>query len=183
MTSWQTRIWMLEDDVVAFGKQVSARLPAAWWMCSRPGPAGLHRVHAHAALDEALACSGAQAFLPLPAGAQPPAGALAGPGVATDPDLRVAALVQFLGTREHPADLWGAGHLEAGHLMARLSGDDLEEQRRVIWQALEEVTSPARLRLPDGSTDTCARIGAQARSTAGRLALSRGGEERLTLQP
>ncbi|MCD5316583.1 hypothetical protein [Kineosporia babensis] len=161
----RTACWLIEDDLRAFGAQVALALPSAWWMCSRPG---LNAVHAHAAVLEALECGGGfQCFLPLPAGAEPPAGSLVGSGVSATPGLRVQALVQLQAAVVHPAGLFGPGHLQAGWL----AGSTASEQADQVWGALSEVCGPGL------------SIGPAARELVlGQgLQLSEGGDERFQL--
>lgn len=124
----------------AFGNEVASQMPAAWWKCARPGSL---QVHAHAGLTEALACGGGvQAFLPLPAGAEPPKGSIIGSGVVPEAGLAVAALVEFLPTIQRPADLFSAGYLEAGRLSVSFA-EALKPAVDQVWTALERVTEPA----------------------------------------
>ncbi|MBT0774001.1 hypothetical protein KIH74_33965 [Kineosporia sp. J2-2] len=164
--SRSTTVWMLEDDAGAFARHVRRLLPSAWWMCSRVGPGALHQVHQHPTLPDALECGGReQCFLPLPAGAQGPEGALAGAGVVTEPGLRVAALVRFLGTRHRPAGLFAPEVLGAGQVSVRwddATGHDvLTRQVGAVWEALEATTTPAVL-----SKGTGAHAGGRAEGSA-----------------
>ncbi|GLY16603.1 hypothetical protein Kisp01_36180 [Kineosporia sp. NBRC 101677] len=176
----RTDFWLIEDDLRAFAARVASVLPAAWWMCSRPGPYGLQQVHAHRELGEALHCGGGeQAFLPLPAGAEPPAGALVGSGVQVERGLGVSAMVTLRPTVRRAADLFGPGHLQAGHVSVRWNPaqdrlDVLQEQTDQVWAALDELTVPA---LGDG------RIGRMTRErvAAEQLLLSLGVQERFSL--
>jgi hypothetical protein len=179
-------VWMLEDDVRAFGQQVRLALPVAWWMCSHPGPRGLHQVHAHASLEEALDCGGRiQASLPLPAGPEVPEGALVGAGVTPQPGVPVSALVRFVQTVQQPVGLFGSAHLQAGGLTVRYEQGlfELAEQVEQVWSALEKVTSSGLVAEADGTEHTGFRIGPAARAlvTETGLALSLGGSERLAL--
>ncbi|GAA3598961.1 hypothetical protein GCM10022223_12940 [Kineosporia mesophila] len=144
MTTRTTQLWLLDDDLRAFGSRVRDALPGAWWMCSPAGPRGLLQVHAHAAADEAMTCgSGVQSFLPLPAGAQPPDGALVGAGVTSEPGLGVAALVQVQATRHEPGGPFTGETLHAGRLVVRWNASAvLDAQIEEIWRALTSVTQP-----------------------------------------
>ncbi|MFF2993450.1 hypothetical protein ACFVTC_02575 [Streptomyces sp. NPDC057950] len=91
-----TDVWSLPEDQQLIGQRISEALPLSGWLCSHPGPKGLHQVHAHRSLEEALNCGGRQAFLLLPEGAQTPDDVLVGGAVAPRSDIGHSAVVQFL---------------------------------------------------------------------------------------
>ncbi|MGV9703131.1 hypothetical protein [Streptomyces sp. NPDC003483] len=48
-----TDVWALPEDEQGIGQCISEALPQSGWLCSHPGPKGLHQVHLHASLEEA----------------------------------------------------------------------------------------------------------------------------------
>ncbi|MFE0425251.1 hypothetical protein, partial [Streptomyces sp. NPDC058953] len=194
-----TTVWLLPEDEAVVGERIAEALPEAAWLCSQPGPVGLHQVHLHPSVTEALICgSGVQALLPLPAGAAAPPGVVAADGVPTghgpdhDPDHGSghgsAAVVQLLcarRVREDGEEVFRAGRLavrwsepEAGPATHRL----LTEQTRLIWRALRSATRPAHVVTAGGQRVSGLRIGPAARDlvSATGMALDRwGGRLRL----
>ncbi|MEV0681417.1 hypothetical protein AB0I60_33340 [Actinosynnema sp. NPDC050436] len=173
-----TDLWLLPEDEALLGQRIGNALPTGW-LCSQPGPVGLHRVHLHATVAEAFDCGGVQVFLPLPAGAAAPDGVEVAGGVVTDPGLRGAAIVQLL--RSHVrGGVFGCGRLavrwsepDVGPELHRLLGEQVAE----VWRALRAATRPAALRDATGRELSGTRIGAAARELVVRtgIPLSRNG--------
>ncbi|CAM2778858.1 hypothetical protein RHDE110596_00680 [Prescottella defluvii] len=195
-----THVWLTPEDEALVGRAVTEAAPDAAWMCSRPGPVGLHPVHLHRAVEEAFACGPVQAFLLLPFGAAPPAGVEAADDVGTTPGPARRAIVQLLRSRlvqeewgrcrddDSPGDdtAFQAGRLAVRWSEAEVDPDTarlLREQTAVVWKALRSATRPAMLVGPDGRSARGGRIGPSARSTVTTtgIPLTRGGTERCTL--
>jgi hypothetical protein len=184
-----TDVWLLPDDEALVGQRIGELLPDAGWLCSQPGPRGLHQVHLHPSVREALRCGGVQAFLPLPAGAAAPAGVEDLTGSTTRARVPGAAVVQLLCSRRRQQP--GGEVHEAGRLAVRWSEPEvgpevhrlLTEQTRTVWQALRSGTRPAAVETPDGRRVSGTRIGhaAHALAAATGLPLTRGGSQRLHL--
>ncbi|MFF9347237.1 hypothetical protein [Streptomyces sp. NPDC014734] len=200
----KTDIWLLPEDEVFVGQRIREVLPDAGWLCSHPGPRGLHDVHLHPSAGEALDCGSVQAFLLLPAGAAEPPGVVVTGRRPARPGLRHAAVVQLLRSLRMPggaseADVAneadGAGESSeifcAGRLAVRWSEPDvgpevhrlLYEQTRLVWQALRSATLPAVVEDVTGRKVTRTRIGTAAHELVARtgLTLTYGGDERLRL--
>ncbi|MFF9398798.1 hypothetical protein [Streptomyces sp. NPDC014744] len=184
-----TDMWLLPQDEILVGRRIRGALPDGAWLCSQPGPAGLHEVHLHRTVEEALSCGGVQAFLLLPAGAAAPAGVVTTGAVTTRPELRHAAIVQLLRSRRVP-DRNGEV-FRAGRLAVRWNEPDvgpgthqlLTGQTRLVWQALRSATRPAAFTDPTGRRTSGQRIGAAAHDLVARtgMPLTRGGAQRLYL--
>ncbi|CCH33363.1 hypothetical protein ABZ816_18435 [Actinosynnema sp. NPDC047251] len=173
-----TDLWLLPEDEAQVGRRIGEVLPAAW-MCSQPGPVGLHQVHLHATVEAAVGCGGVQAFLLLPAGAAAPDAVEVTDGVVTDPDLPHAAIVQLLRSRVRD-EVFGCGRLavrwsepEVGPEVHRVLG----EQTAEVWRAFRAATRPAALVDAGGRTLSGTRIGDAARELATRtgIPLTRNG--------
>lgn len=197
--------WMLPQDEVAFDMALRESFPDAAWRCSQPGPLGLHPLHLHGTLGDALACGsrGVQAFLHLPVGAKLPSTVTLADGVSLPEGPPVAAAVQLLrstlrhgrgGTYcDHEASCQHPdvdAHLDAGRLAVRWFenevGSDthrvLLEQTRVLRSVLIAITSPAHVQNQYGRRLTGYRIGpaAHAMVQATGVPLGRMGQERFT---
>ncbi|WP_335935356.1 hypothetical protein [Streptomyces sp. PTD5-9] len=206
-----TDAWLLPEDEALMGQRIRDVLPDAGWLCSQPGPVGLHEVHLHPTVEEALSCGGVQAFLLLPVGAAAPPGVVTTAGAIARPGLRHAAAVQLLRSRHVPdrcdeisrhgeirdgeASRHGevrAGEVfEAGRLAVSWNEPEvgpelhplLTEQTRRIWQALRSATRPAALADPTGRKISGTRIGPAAHDLVTRtgMPLIRRGTQRLRL--
>jgi hypothetical protein len=184
-----TDVWLLPSDEELLGAHVDRLLPAAGWMCSHPGPAGLHQVHLHRSVRHAMDCGGRQSFIPLPACAALPDTVQLTEGV--EPRLAEShqAIVQLLRSDLHEDEL--GVHFRAGRLAVRwfesAVGPDmhelLTEQARLLWQALRAATKPAVVVHESGRRTAGMRIGPAAREmVVGRgLPLARGGWGRYRL--
>jgi hypothetical protein len=64
-------VWLLPEDEDVFDLALRTVFPGIAWRCSQPGPWGLHPVHLHDSLANAMGCGGrgVQSFLHLPIGA------------------------------------------------------------------------------------------------------------------
>ncbi|MET9915555.1 hypothetical protein ABZZ04_00475 [Streptomyces sp. NPDC006435] len=184
-----TCVWLLSEDERDVGRRIGEALPRAGWLCSHPGPKGLHQVHLHPSLGDALGCGGRQAFLLLPEGAGAPEDVQVAEGVVADPGLLHSAVLQLLCSRRFRDDEGEA--LEAGRLAVRWYEPEvgperhrlLTDQTRLAWQALRSATRPAAVETPDGRRVSGLRIGSAAYDlVAGSgTALTRGGSQRLRL--
>lgn len=184
-----TDVWLLPEDEALVGQRIRELLPGAGWRCSQPGPRGLHQVHVHSTVQEALRCGGVQAFLALPAGADAPADAQDLTGHATRLGLPGAAVVQLLCSRRRQSESGEA--LDAGRLAVRWFEPEvgpemhrlLTEQKRTIWQALRSGTRQAVVETVDGRRISGMRIGhaAHALATSTSIQLTRGVSQRLYL--
>jgi hypothetical protein len=199
--------WLLPEDENAFDLALCDTFPGAAWQCSHPGPPGLHPVHLHGSLGNAMACGGrgVQAFLHLPVGARLPASVVPTAGVPTPDGPPVATVVQLLrSTRRHePGGTYcdhAAGHehtedtgpyFDAGRLAVRWFEDEvgaethqiLRRQSREIRSVLTAVTRPARVKDQNGRRLTGYRIGpaAQAMAETTGIHLGRTGRQRFEL--
>ncbi|MEU4804437.1 hypothetical protein [Actinosynnema sp. NPDC023587] len=167
-----TDLWLLPEDEALLGRRIAELLPAAW-LCSQPGPAGSHRVHLHATVEEALGCGGVQAFLPLPAGSAAPDGVEPAGGLVADPGSRPAAIVQLLRSRVRD-EVFECGRLAVrwsepavGPEVHRVLGGQVAE----VWRALRAATRPAALADADGRTSSGTRIGDAAREFVARTGI------------
>jgi hypothetical protein len=183
-----TSLWLLPADESALDSELAKRLPARGWLCSHPGPVGLHEVHLHGCLLAALDCGGVQAFMPLPVGWTP------GPQIPALDDLKTdgrasVAILQFLRS-EVRTDERGE-HFSAGRLAVRWFENEvgpelhatLSSEVGTAWAGLRAMTNPAKVQNGDGSTTGGMRIGTAAKTLVlgSRLPLTRGGWERLSL--
>ncbi|MFD8418489.1 hypothetical protein [Streptomyces sp. NPDC059466] len=188
-----TDVWSLPEDEQLIGQRIGEALPlSGWlagWLCSHPGPKGLHQVHLHRSIEEALSCGGRQAFLLLPAGAQAPEDVMVNGAVAPRSDIGHSAVVQFLCSRRIQD---GEGEVfEAGRLAVRWFEQEvgperhqlLTEETRLVWKALRAATRPASVESAQGRRITGRRIGLAAHDlvTSSGMLLTRGGAERLRL--
>ncbi|MFD8813446.1 hypothetical protein ACFV23_18620 [Streptomyces sp. NPDC059627] len=184
-----TDVWALPEDEQGIGQRISEALPQSGWLCSHPGPKGLHQVHLHPSLGEALSCGGRQAFLLLPDGARAPEDVLVDKEVAPRADFGYSAVVQFLCSRRLRD---GEGEvLEAGRLAVRWfeqevgpeSHQVLTEETNLAWKALRTATRPAIVESAQGRRISGMRIGTAAHDlvTSSRMLLTRGGAQRLHL--
>ncbi|MFC9517572.1 hypothetical protein ACFTSD_17750 [Nocardiaceae bacterium NPDC056970] len=190
-----TAIWLAPEDEARFGRALAEAAPRATWLCSHPGPVGLHPVHLHRNLEEAFERGPLQAFLLLPFGAEPPGDVRPGADVEVTPGPTARALVQLLRSR-HVDDEWsqpggrGSAFL-AGRLAVRWSEPEagpeghrlLSEQADIVWAAMRSTTRPARLLGPDRRITAAGRIGGAAYDvvTTTGIPLTRGGPERCAL--
>ncbi|GAB3155494.1 hypothetical protein GCM10027290_51730 [Micromonospora sonneratiae] len=198
--------WLLPEDEDTFDLALRDRFAGAAWRCSQPGPAGLHPVHLHDSLANAMTCGGrgVQALLHLPIGASLPATVMLADGVPLPDGPPVAAVVQLLRSA-HRHDLGGTycdhdagyqhpeggAYFDAGRLAVRWYEDEvgadthqvLLGQARAIRSALTAATRPAHLRDQNGNRLTGYRIGraAQAMAEATGILLGRNGSQRFQL--
>ncbi|WP_238780265.1 hypothetical protein [Prescottella equi] len=190
-----TAIWLAPEDEVRVGRAIADAAPSAAWLCSPPGPAGLHPVHLHRNLEQAFECGPVQAFLLLPFAAAPPGDVEPDADVEITPALMGQALVQLLRS-PHVDDEWSRSGehgkaFSSGRLAVRWSepevGPDehrlLSEQTDIVWAAMRWATRPARLLGPGGRVSTAGRIGQAAYDmvTTTGIPLTRGGPERCAL--
>ncbi|MCX4865971.1 hypothetical protein OHU11_22875 [Streptomyces sp. NBC_00257] len=184
-----TDVWLLPEDERVVGQRIGDVLPRSGWLCSQPGPKGLHEVHLHPSLVEALDCGGRQAFLLLPEGAGAPEDVLVAEGAVSRSDLSRSAVLQFLCSRRFRD---GAGEaLEAGRLAVRWDEPEvgperhrlLTDQTRLAWRALRSATRPASVEAAHGGRVSGMRIGPAAYDlvTGTGMPLTRGGSQRLRL--
>jgi hypothetical protein len=198
--------WLLPEDEDAFDLGLRKTFPNGVWRCSQPGPAGLHPVHLHALLANAMACGsrGVQAFLHLPIGASVPDGVTVADGVAMPDGPPVAAVVQLLcSVRRHDVGgtycdhepgyphAEGGAYFDAGRLAVSWFEDEvgadthrlLLQQTRAIRSVLFTTTRPAHIRDQHGRRLTGYRIGpaAFAMVKATGIPLGRPGLQRFTL--
>ncbi|MFI9453784.1 hypothetical protein [Amycolatopsis sp. NPDC052450] len=198
--------WLLPDDEGAFDLALRDTFPGAGWQCSQPGPLGLHPVHLHGSLTNAMTCGGrgVQAFLHLPIGASLPSAVTLADDVPLPDGPPVAAIMQLLrSTRRHdPGGTYcdhdaryqhpeGSAHFDAGRLAVRWFADEvgdsaqqvLQRQARAIRSALMATTRPARIKDANGRRLTGYRIGpaAQAMVETTGILLGRAGLQRFQL--
>ncbi|MFJ4002605.1 hypothetical protein ACIPWL_03985 [Streptomyces sp. NPDC090023] len=179
----------MPEDEQGIGQRISEALPQSGWLCSHPGPKGLHQVHLHPSLGEALSCGGRQAFLLLPDGARAPDDVLVDKAVAPRADFGHSAVVQFLCSRRHRDSMGEV--LEAGRLAVRWFEQEvgperhqvLTEETKLAWRALRLATRPAIVQSAQGRRISGMRIGPTAHDlvTSSRMLLTRGGVQRLHL--
>ncbi|KKK05001.1 hypothetical protein [Micromonospora sp. HK10] len=198
--------WLLPEDEDAFDRALRDTSPGAAWQCSQPGPPGLHPVHLHGSLANAMACGGRgiQAFLHLPIGASLPSTVTLADDVPLPDGPPIAATVQLLrSTRRHDPDGTycdhdagyqhpvGGPYFDAGRLAVRWFEDDvgsgahevLLRQTREVRSVLTATTGPARIKDQNGRPLTGYRIGpaAQAMAEATGTLLGRPGLQRFQL--
>ena len=198
--------WLLPEDEDAFDLVLRETFPGAAWRCSQPGPLGLHPVHLHGSLANAMACGGrgVQAFLHLPIGASLPSTVTLADGVALPDGPPVAATMQLLrSTRRHdPGGTYcdhdagyqhphGNAYFDAGRLAVRWFDDEvgatthqvLLRQTQALRSALIATTRPAPIKDQHGRRLTGHRIGpaAQAMAEATGILLGRTGSQRFQL--
>ncbi|MET8976095.1 hypothetical protein ABZX85_10790 [Streptomyces sp. NPDC004539] len=184
-----TTVWSLPEDERLIGQRIDEALPRSGWLCSHPGPRGLHQVHLHHSLGEALSCGGRQAFLLLPEGAHPPEDVLVDSAVAPRSDIGHSAIVQFLCSRrvqDGEDELFEAGRLAVRWFEQQVGPERhqlLTEETRLVWKALRAATRPADVENTQGRRISGTRIGpaAHALVTAAGMPLTRGGVQRLRL--
>ncbi|MFB7913605.1 hypothetical protein [Streptomyces sp. NPDC056061] len=183
----KTDVWLLPEDERDVGRSIGEALPRAGWLCSHPGPKGLHQVHLHPSLGDALSCGGRQAFMLLPEGARAPEDVPVVGGAAAGADLSRSAVLQFLCARRFRDDEGEA--FEAGRLAVTWNEPEvgperhrlLTDQTRLAWQALRSATRPAVFGSRHGQRVSGTRIGPAAYdlvATTG-MPLTRGGSQRL----
>ena len=184
-----TDVWALPEDEHLIGQRIAEALPRSGWLCSHPGPKGLHQVHLHRSLGEALSCGGRQAFLLLPDGARAPEEVLVDNAVAPRFDIGHSAVVQFLCSRRIQD---GQGEVfEAGRLAVRWFEQEvgperhklLTEETSLAWKALRAATRLAIVESAQGRRISGLRIGPAAHDlvTSSGMLLTRGGVQRLHL--
>ncbi|MFD7641770.1 hypothetical protein ACFV4P_14065 [Kitasatospora sp. NPDC059795] len=184
-----TDVWSLPQDEQLIGQRINDALPYSGWLCSHPGPKGLHQVHLHRQLGEALRCGGRQAFLLLPGGAQAPEDVLVDDALVPRSDIGHSAVVQFLRSRRLQD---GEGEaFEAGRLAVRWFEQEvgperhqlLTEESSLVWKALRAATRPAIVENAQGRRISGMRIGPAAHDlvTGSGMLLTRGGIQRLHL--
>ena len=167
-----TNVWLTPDDEASFDDRLHEALPASAWMCSKPGPAGLHQVHLHTTLRDAMKCGGVQSFLPLPAGATLPPGVMAARGTDLPTGPPGQAIVQLLASRLVSSN--GDEFYRQGRLAVKWFEPDvgpalhqiLLDQTGLIWSALKTATRPARVSDGTGHVIAVGRIGPNARALA-----------------
>ncbi|MFG2004804.1 hypothetical protein ACGFNU_37215 [Spirillospora sp. NPDC048911] len=178
-----TDVWLLPSDEDLLDVQVARTLPGAGWMCSHPGPVGLHQVHLHRSLSQAMECGGRQAFIPLPACAALPDTVQLAEGIEPRSAEPQQAIVQLLRSDLYEDEL--GEHFRPGRLAVRWFEDEvgpdmhdlLTDQTRLIWQALRAATKPAAVVHDSGRRTRGMRIGPAAREMVidQDLPLTRGG--------
>ncbi|KQV14850.1 hypothetical protein ASE03_30165 [Kitasatospora sp. Root187] len=185
-----TDVWLLPEDEALVGKRIGEALPRSGWLCSHPGPKGLHQVHLHPSVPSALTCGGRQAFLLLPTGAAVPSDVvLTSETPSPRPDLAHRAVLQLLCSRrvqERQGEVLEAGRLAVRWFEAEVGAEThllLTEETRTVWKALRSATRPAVVEDQHGRRTAGMRIGAAAHElvTNSRMPLTRGGAERLHL--
>jgi len=184
-----TTCWLLSEDERAVGDAISEALPDGRWRCSQPGPLGLHELHLHVDITDAMACGGTQAFLPLPAGASLPATVIASAGVPTPTGPPGAATLQLLQSRI-AEDSFGR-YFEAGrlairwyeHTVAPETHRLLVDQTALAWTALRRLTLPARIQDTHGRLTGGMRVGVRAKAfiSEQKIPLRRSGLTEYTL--
>jgi hypothetical protein len=182
-------VWLLPSDEELLDAHVDRALPGAGWMCSHPGPAGLHQVHLHRSILQAMECGGSQAFIPLPARAALPGTVELTDGVEPRSAEPHQAIVQLWRSDLYEDEL--GEHFRAGRLAVRWFESEvnpdmhelLTEQTRLLWQALRAATKPAAIVHESGRRTTGMRIGPAARELIvdQGLPLTRGGWVRYRL--
>ncbi|GGR87065.1 hypothetical protein GCM10010169_34120 [Micromonospora fulviviridis] len=198
--------WLLPEDEDGFDLALRDTFPGAAWRCSQPGPLGLHQVHLHGSLANAMACGGrgVQAFLHLPIGASLPSTVTLADGVPLPDGPPVAAIVQLLRSarRHDPGGTYcdhdagyqhpeGGAYFDAGRLAVRWFEDEvgadthqvLLRQTRAVRSVLIATTRPAQVKDQNGRRLTGYRIGpaAQAMAEATGTLLGRTGLQRFQL--
>ncbi|MFG3046187.1 hypothetical protein ACGFZR_14825 [Streptomyces sp. NPDC048241] len=184
-----TDVWSLPEDEQLIGQRISEALPRSGWLCSQPGPWGLHQVHLHCSLGEALSCGGRQAFLLLPEGARAPEDVMVDNAVAPRSDLGHSAAVQFLCSRriqDGEGEVFEAGRLAVSWSEQQVGPERhqlLTEETSIVWKALRAATRPAVVESPQGRRISGMRIGPAAHDlvTSSGMLLTRGGVQRLHL--
>ncbi|MFG2422704.1 hypothetical protein ACGFWD_27090 [Streptomyces sp. NPDC048448] len=184
-----TDVWSLPEDEQLIGRRISEALPLSGWLCSHPGPKGLHQVHVHRSLEEALSCGGRQAFLLLPEGAQAPEDVLVNAAVAPRSNIGHSAVVQFLCSRriqDRDGEVFEAGRLAVRWFEQEVGPERhqlLTEETSLAWKALRAATRPASVESAQGQRISGRRIGLAAHDlvTSSGMLLTRGGTERLHL--
>ncbi|MEV0734570.1 hypothetical protein AB0I51_01090 [Streptomyces sp. NPDC050549] len=182
-------MWSLSEDEQLIGQRISEALPRSGWQYSHPGPRGLHQVHLHRSLGEALNCGGRQAFLLLPDGARAPEDVLVDSAVAAESDIGHSAVVQFLCSRrlqDGEGEVFGAGRLAVRWFEQEVGPERhqlLTEETRLVWKALRAATRPAVVESTQGRRISGMRIGPAAHDlvAGSRMLLKRGGVQRLQL--
>ena len=198
--------WLLPEDEDAFDMALRNTFPGAAWRCSQPGPLGLHPVHLHDSLTNAMACGGrgVQSFLHLPIGASLPSTVTLADGVSLPDGPPVAAVVQLLRSHrchdpggtycdhdagyQHPD---GGAFFDAGRLAVSWFEDEVDagthqvllRQTRAVRSVLIATTRPAHIKDQNGRRLTGYRIGsgAQAMAEATGILLGRSGLQRFQL--
>src|SRR5690349_2703086 len=178
-----TDVWLLPSDEELLDAGVDRALPGAEWMCSHPGPVGLHQVHLHPSVRQAMECGGRQAFIPLPARASLPETVEVADGIEARSAEPLQAIVQLL--RSDLFEDEQGEHFRAGRLAVRWFEPEvgldmhavLTEETRLLWQALRAATKPAAVIDQAGRRTSGARIGPAARKMVleEELPLTRGG--------
>nr|WSY54354.1 hypothetical protein OG999_32290 [Streptomyces sp. NBC_00886] len=184
-----TDVWSLPKDEQLIGQRISEALPRSGWLCSHPGPRGLHQVHLHRSLGEALSCGGRQAFLLLPDGACAPEDVLVDNAVAPRSDIGHSAVVQFLCSRrirDGEGEVFEAGRLAVRWFEQQVGPERhqlLTEETSLAWKALRAATRPAIVESTQGRRISGMRIGPAAHdlATNSGMLLTRGGVQRLQL--
>ncbi|MFB6525147.1 hypothetical protein [Streptomyces sp. NPDC056399] len=184
-----TDTWLTPADEVLLGQRIAEVLPSSGWLCSHPGPVGLHQVHLHDSIESALGCGSTQAFLSLPAGASLSPAIIPAAGVRTPVGPPTAAVVQLLRSRlrtDERGEFFESGRLAVRWFEPEVGPEmhqTLTEQTRLIWAALRAVTRPAVIEAPDGRRTSGLRIGPAARDEVIRqqVPLARPGVQRLRL--
>jgi hypothetical protein len=199
-------VWLLPEDEDAFDLALRTAVAGVAWRCSQPGPWGLHPVHMHRSLANAMECGGrgVQAFLPLPIGAGLPDGVSLADGVAMPEGPPGAAVVQLLrSVRRHDlggtycdhdpgyAHAEGGAYFDAGRLAVRWFEDEvgagthqlLLQQTRSIRSVLTAATRPAHVEDQSGKRLSGYRIGPAAHTLAkaAGILLGRSGLQRFKL--
>lgn len=188
MVQTSTDIWLLPEDEILLGQRIGAAFPDAAWLCSQPGPYGLHQLHLHPTVEAALTCGGVQAFLSLPIGSSPCDDVVPVNGVQSPTGPPTQAVVQLL--RSQMVN-FGGEHFRSGRLAVRWFESDVDpdthrlltSQTRTIWTSLKAATRVAYIERPDGRRLTGTRIGPAAHDKVIRdtIALGRPGAERFQL--
>ncbi|WP_051817582.1 hypothetical protein [Kitasatospora sp. NRRL B-11411] len=184
-----TDVWSLPQDEQLIGQRISDALPRSGWLCSHPGPKGLHQVHLHRHLGEALSCGGRQAFLLLPTGARAPEDVLVDDAVAAGSDIGHSAVMQFLCSRrlqDGEGEVFEAGRLAVRWIEQEVGTERhqlLTEETSLAWKALRAATRPAIVENTQGRRTSGMRIGPAAQDLVTRsgMPLTRGGVQRLHL--
>jgi hypothetical protein len=184
-----TDVWSLPEDEQLIGQHISEALPRSGWLCSHPGPKGLHQVHLHRQLGEALSCGGRQAFLLLPDGAQAPEDVLVEAALTPRADIGHSAVVQFLCSRrlqDGEGEVFEAGRLAVRwfeHEVGPARHQLLTEETSLAWKALRAATRPAIVENAQDRRISGMRIGPAAHDlvTSSGMPLTRGGVQRLHL--
>ncbi|WP_427922430.1 hypothetical protein [Streptomyces sp. cg40] len=184
-----TDVWSLPEDEQLIGQHINEALPRSGWLCSHPGPRGLHQVHLHRSLGKALSCGGRQAFLLLPDGARAPEDVLVDQAVGPRSDIGHSAIVQFLCSRrlqDGEGEVFEAGRLAARWFEQQVGRERhrlLTEETRLVWTALRAATRPACVETTQGRRISGMRIGPAAHDLVANsgMPLKRGGVQRLRL--